>query len=638
MYYSVKQQNWSREEINYLHLGQRVDTLFKEIEKYYGAQELVLRASKLDIVEFLNSGQIEARVMALAKLLDLDTDTYTEEIDIDQVYTALDKLQEKVADMYAGKEVERELKRQIEDKIGQKYEEYVREIKLEVLKGQSFSPENSVTLRKLGELEKMEYSRLNCSALEILRPNTLAEVVGQEKAIKSLIAKLNTPYPQHIILYGPPGVGKTTCARLVLDMIKTRKENPFREDAPFIEVDGTTLRWDPRESTNPLLGSVHDPIYQGAKKELAEQGIPEPKKGLVSEAHGGILFIDEIGEMDPVLHNKLLKVMEDKRVYFESSYYDPHDERIPQYIKMMFTRGVPADFVLIGATTRSREEISPAFRARCMEVFFEPLTEDQIKDIVIISADKLKVNIDNEVAGIIARYVTDGRGANKVLADSYALALNENNSRKDRIVVSTHHVYEAIHNSRISPQVICKASDTMEIGRVLGVGAYGYRGGLIEIETIAFTAEAGKGMIRFNDTAGSMTRDSVFNAASVLRHETGENINNYDIHINIVGGGKVDGPSAGTAIYLAILSAVTGRKIRQDVAITGELSIQGKVKPVGAIYEKINGARQAGIKKLLLPRENCRELPKNIMGIRIIPIQYMKEAYEHVFAEEGQYI
>ncbi len=121
------------------------------------------------------------------------------------------------------------------------------------------------------------------------------------------------------------------------------------EESKFVEVDGTTLRWDPREVTNPLLGSVHDPpIYQGAKRDLAEGGVPEPKLGLVTEAHGGVLFIDEIGEMDPLLLNKLLKVMEDKRVKFESSYYDPSDPNVPSYIKKLFEEGAPADFVLIG--------------------------------------------------------------------------------------------------------------------------------------------------------------------------------------------------------------------------------------------------------------------------------------------------
>ena len=149
--------------------------------------------------------------------------------------------------------------------------------------------------------------------MEVLRPKSLAEIVGQEQAIASLVSKLASPYPQHIILYGPPGVGKTTAARLALEAAKQVQGSSFGPDAPFVEVNGTTLRWDPREVTNPLLGSVHDPIYQGAKKDLADTGIPEPKLGLVTDAHGGILFIDEIGEMDPLLLNKLLKVLEEKR-------------------------------------------------------------------------------------------------------------------------------------------------------------------------------------------------------------------------------------------------------------------------------------------------------------------------------------
>src|SRR5690606_31821713 len=163
------------------------------------------------------------------------------------------------------------------------------------------------------ELERLEQRSLANSILASMRPSTVEEVVGQENAKRALFAKIASPFPQHVILYGPPGVGKTTLARLALEYAKKLPYTPFAEDARFVEVDGTTLRWDPREVTNPLLGSVHDPIYQGAKREMADQSIPEPKPGLVTEAHGGVLFIDEIGEMDPILQNKLLKVLEEKR-------------------------------------------------------------------------------------------------------------------------------------------------------------------------------------------------------------------------------------------------------------------------------------------------------------------------------------
>jgi len=356
--------------------------------------------------------------------------------------------------------------------------------------------------------------------------------------------------------------------------------------------------------------------------------------GLVSEAHGGVLFIDEIGEMDPLLQNKLLKVMEDKRVYFESSYYDPHDKNIPQYIKRIFEKGLPADFILIGATTREREAINPAFRSRCIEIFFDPLTKSHIKKIVRLSAKKLNIDIEEGVEEVIGDYTTDGRKANKILIDAYARARNADGNCPVQTLVRRSHVYEAIQNSRITPHICSRASSRTEVGKIFAVGTSGYEGALIELETVAFTAEKeGEGSIRFNEAAGVMIRDSVFNAASVLRKETGESLKNYDLHINVVGGGKVDGPSAGAAIYLAILSAIKEKAIFQDVAITGELSIRGRVKSVGALYEKIYGARQAGIKKILIPKDNLKDIPGGIKEIEVIPIKHISEAYPHFFQE-----
>src|SRR5690606_12211887 len=171
--------------------------------------------------------------------------------------------------------------------------------------------------------------------------------------------------------------------------------------------------------------SVHDPIYQGARRELADSAVPEPKPGLVTEAHGGVLFIDEIGEMDPMLQNKLLKVLEDKRVYFDSSYYDPTDPQVPKYIRKLFEEGAPADFVLIGATTRDPSEINPALRSRCAEVFFDPLGRDEVELIVEQAATRLGAKLEEGVAGLISQYTVEGRTATSLLADAYGLALLE---------------------------------------------------------------------------------------------------------------------------------------------------------------------------------------------------------------------
>ena len=101
-------------------------------------------------------------------------------------------------------------------------------------------------------------------------------------------------------------------------------------------------------------------------------GIPQPKQGAVTRAHGGVLFIDEIGELHPIQINKLLKVLEDRKVILESAYYCPEDSNIPSHIHDIFRNGLPADFRLVGATTRMPHEIPAAIRSRCLEVFFAP--------------------------------------------------------------------------------------------------------------------------------------------------------------------------------------------------------------------------------------------------------------------------
>lgn len=628
-YYQFKDSN--SKDANGEVLDWRVDSLYNKLQRFYGTQELVLKANKLDAIELMNSASLPERILALRRILSEDP-TISLLPNSQDLALEISDLEEIFSEQYNRRLIEEDLNHSIQQKMDEKHNEYIQDIKMQILKEQKNSPENAQTLKKLGRLEKMESISLSKSMLDRLRPAAFSELIGQDQAINALVAKLNTPYPQHMILYGPPGVGKTSCARLALELAKEKESSCFSREAPFIEVDGTTLRWDPRESTNPLLGSVHDPIYQGARKDLAEEGIPEPKPGLVSDAHGGILFIDEIGEMDAALQNKLLKVLEDKRVTFESAYYDPHNERIPRYIKQMFEQGVPADFVLIGATTRGPEAINSALRSRCMEVYFEALKAEDIQKIVGLAAEKLNIQIQEGVKDLISYYADDGRSANKLLVEAYSIALNKyEDQQHSSFRVSTDEVYEAIQNSRIALSVDNRASEYSEVGKIFGLGAYGYRGRLLEIEAVAFPADAlGEGRVRFNDTAGSMARDSVFNAASVIRGQFRESIYNYDLHINFIGGGKVDGPSAGVAIYLAILSAIKGIAIRQDVAVSGEISVRGRVKAVGGLHEKIHAARQAGIKKVLIPYDNREELKAKDMGIEIIPIASIEEAYPHV--------
>jgi ATP-dependent Lon protease len=614
-----------------LSLEKHVTALMTILAEVHGEDQLVLKAGKLDSLELLQSDKIEDRILALERLVH-DDPTIVDQRTPEEAVQVLHELEDHLADLMARRAVEEQLEQKVSAKMQERHLEYIKEVRMQVLK-EAAGPDNAQTLKKYAELEMLEKRSLSKTAADLMRPQRLEEVVGQDEAVKSLLTKLSSPFPQHVLLYGPPGVGKTTVARLALQYAKEKEYTPFSADAPFVEVDGTTLRWDPREVTNPLLGSVHDPIYQGAKRDLADGAVPEPKLGLVTEAHGGVLFIDEIGEMDPVLQNKLLKVLEDKRVFFESSYYDPHDPQIPKYIHELFTKGAPADFLLIGATTRDPSEISPALRSRCAEVFFNPLTPQDIVEIVRSAAKRLGVQLAPGVAELAAEYTIEGRRATRLLADAFGVALYRG-GRQGELEITKADMQEVIQTSRLSSYVPTKASSTKEVGRILGLGVVGYVGSILEIEAVAFPSrEPGKGQVRFNETAGSMAKDSVFNAASVFRALTGEELSNYDVHVNVVGGGNIDGPSAGVAILAAIISAVKGLPIPQDIAVTGEISLRGKVKAIGGLHAKIYGAKQGGVRKVFVPAENMDNLPPAVEGVEVVPIEHVQDFLQQIFPQ-----
>ncbi len=497
--------------------------------------------------------------------------------------------------------------------------------------------------KELDELRRMRSISLSEPLSERVRPKTLEDIVGQEDGIESLRAALCSANPQHVIIYGPPGIGKTAAARLVLEEAKKMKETPFKGDAKFIELDATTARFDERSIADPLIGSVHDPIYQGAGA-MGQAGIPQPKKGAVSNAHGGVLFLDEIGELHPFQMNKLLKVLEDRKVYFESAYYSEENEKIPLHIHEIFQQGLPADFRLIGATTRRPEELPPAIRSRCLEIFFKELETDHLKEVALRATEKVKVSITDDALERIATYARNGREAVNIVQICVGIIKKENTN-----TIETRHIEWVAESSQLTPKMTPKVPEQSQIGAVNGLAVYGPNlGALLDIEVLALPAGANQeGTVKitgivdeeeFNQGSKtirrkSMANHSVMNVLTMLK-SIGVPVHQYDLHINFPGGIPVDGPSAGIAIATGIFSAIHKIPVKKDVAMTGEVSIHGKVKPVGGILPKIKGAKKAGASKVLIPYDNKQAVMDQVDDIEIVFVKEFSQVLEHAIVKE----
>jgi len=506
---------------------------------------------------------------------------------------------------------------------------------------------NKVAVEKESRKEMEKLQRLRRISLteplsEKTRPTRFEEIIGQEEGIKALMAALCGPNPHHTIIYGPPGVGKTAAARLVLEHAKANTNSPFGEAAKFVEIDATIARFDERGIADPLIGSVHDPIYQGAGP-LGMAGIPQPKPGAVTKAHGGVLFIDEIGELHPIQMNKLLKVLEDRKVFLESAYYSPEDNNIPSHIHDMFQNGLPADFRMVAATTRMPQDIPPAIRSRCLEVYFRLLLPGEIGVIAANAARKINFLMGEDAIEVIKKYATNGREAVNIVQIAAGLAITAGTSS-----IKVEDVEWVIHSGQYIPRPEKKVPPHPMVGVVNGLAVYGPNmGTVLEVEVTAMPVARGRGKLIVTgvveeEESGqggktirrkSMAKGSVENVLTVLRSYLGVDHRNYDIHVNFPGGTPIDGPSAGVTIAAAIYSAVMNVPVDNTVAMTGELSIRGTVKPIGGIVAKVEAAKHAGAKKVIIPRENWQEMFRDI-GIEVVPVDRVEEVISQCLVRE----
>jgi ATP-dependent Lon protease len=212
----------------------KVNVLFDILKNVLDEGAIRARTVRFKLQKYVNSTDINERIYALnviasdgsgAKVVPSDEDA--REVLEDVVYW----ISENIAKKYVQKKIESE----VEKALVERQDKFMDELKMSIIKKQK-GKENTKTSAKLERLEKLDEKQINKNVMSLLRPENFEEVVGQERAVRSLISKMSSPYPQHIILYGPPGVGKTSAARLALQEAKSLQFTPFDEESKFIEI------------------------------------------------------------------------------------------------------------------------------------------------------------------------------------------------------------------------------------------------------------------------------------------------------------------------------------------------------------------------------------------------------------------
>jgi Lon-like ATP-dependent protease len=184
------------------------------------------------------------------------------------------------------------------------------------------------------------------------------------------------------------------------------------------------------------------------------------------------------------------------------------------------------------------------------------------------------------------------------------------------------------------------------VGRVNGLAVTGANGGaLLEVEVSALPVPRGEGRLTVTGVVDeeeingwghtlrrkSQARGSVENVLTVLRGFGGPDPRDFDIHLNFPGGAPIDGPSAGITIATAISSAILNKPVDNRLAMTGEISVRGEVRPVGGIVAKVEAARRAGVKRVLIPAENWQQSFHELKGIEVRPVERLQEVLEIAF-------
>ncbi|MFH1054485.1 MAG: ATP-dependent protease LonB [Candidatus Altiarchaeota archaeon] len=412
------------------------------------------------------------------------------------------------------------------------------------------------------------------------------------------------------------GGQKSMAPRLIVD-------NGERKIAPFF--DGTGAH------AGALLGDIkHDPLQSGGLGTPAHLRVVA---GLIHKAHRGVLFIDEIGTLG---HSQidLLTAIQEKQL--------PITGRSEMSSgAMVMTNPVPCDFILMASgNIQVVETMHPALRSRIRgygyEVFMKETIEDtdenRKKMVQFVAQEVTKdgkiPHFTVEAVDEILREAKRRSGTRGKLTLRFRelggiiRAAGDIANEKKHKYVTADDVLEGKKSARTLEQqigdfylerkkeyniLITKGS---KVGRVNGLAVMGEGGTVLPIVAEVAPAHSQKsGQIVATGKLGEIAKEAVINVSALIKKISGKDVSNHDIHIQFLQTYEgVEGDSASVSVAVAVMSALEKVSVRQDVAMTGSLTVRGEVLPVGGVTQKIEAAIEAGIKKVIIPESNMKDV------------------------------
>ena len=436
-------------------------------------------------------------------------------------------------------------------------------------------------------------------------------------------------------------------------------DNFGRTEAPFFDATGA--------HAGALLGDVlHDPFQTGGLGTPANQRVVA---GMIHKAHLGVLFIDEIATLHPRTQQELLSALQEKKFPITGQ-----SERSAG--AMVRTEAVPCDFVLVAAgNIGTIKHMHPALRSRIRGYGYEVYVNETMPDT---KENQIKI------ARFIAQEVKkeDGKiphfsleAINAVISEARRRADRKGHltlhlrglgglvraagdlAKEDKSeLVMAKHIKEAKNLARSLEQQIADKyierkkeykviiTSGKQVGRVNGLAVIGggsaYSGILLPIEA-EVTYGGKKTDIIATGKLGGIAKEAVKNVSAIIMKHFGEDIKETrDIFVQFLQTHEgVEGDSASIAVATAIISALKEIPVKQEVAMTGSLSVRGKVLPVGGVTSKVEAAIEAGIKTVIVPSTNLQDIiidKEQLSRIKIIPVDTIEQVLEHALDWEGK--